>query len=87
MLPWRRKEVYLGVSMQDFCKVRDLLAENEIVYDYRIVDRNASANTIGGRTPARGRINSPFVDQECTSQYYIYVNKKDYERAAYLINK
>jgi len=72
----------MGTSMQDFCKVRDLLSKNNILYDYRIVNQSTSG---GSRTQIR--IGSPFVNQEYTSMYYVYVSKLDYENASYLLRK
>ena len=31
--PWNRSEIYMGTSMQDLCKVRELLSENKITYE------------------------------------------------------
>ena len=82
MFPWNRNEVYTGTSMQDFCKVRDLLSENHIQYDTRVVNQSDPY-----RSRTQIRMVSPFVNQEYTSQYYVYVNKKDYEMATYLLRK
>lgn len=87
ILPWKRKEVFMGSSMMDFCKVRELLSENHIEYDFRIVDRSAWGHSFG-RTPSLTRLNLPFGNQEPNSMsYYIYVYKEDYETARYLLRK
>lgn len=81
VLPWNRKEVYLGLSMQEFCEVRDTLSANHIRYDSRTVDHNA---TMSGMRGTMGRFAE---DPAYQYQYYVYVNNKDYENAKYLLNQ
>jgi hypothetical protein len=81
MLPWNRKEVYLGSSMQEFCEVRDTLSANHIRFGSRTVDHNATASG------TRGTMGRFAEDPEHLYQYYVYVNNKDYENAKYLLNQ
>lgn len=81
MFPWNRKEVYLGLSTQEFFRVRDILSANHIRYDSRTVDHNATASGTRG-TMGRFAENPAYP-----YQYYVYVNNKDYENAKYLLNQ
>ena len=81
VFPWNRREVFVGFSMQDFVHVRDTLAANRITYDIRTV--NHCANWTGARD-SMGRFGeNPAFENE----YYVYVNKQDYENAKYLLQK
>lgn len=84
ILPWKRKEVFVGSSMMDFCKVRDLLSENHIEYDFRIVDRNTwwrgYGRSLASASPGLG-------GQDQNVMYYVYVNTQDYETAWYLLRQ
>jgi hypothetical protein len=83
ILPWKRKEVFIGNSMTEFCKARNILSENHIEYDYRIVDRNSWQRSYG-RTLAAG---IGFSNEGQDVMYYVYVNTQDYETARYLLKK
>ena len=61
MFFWQKKEVLVTFSLNDFNRVKDILAANQIPYDWKTV-------------PDCGR-----------RQYYLYVEKKEYERAEYLV--
>ena len=82
MFPWNRKEVFLGVSAQDFSKAQNVLAENGIRYDTRVVD---PSHTRGIFTQARSA--APFLNQDYVRQYYVYVAPGDYEQAKYLLSR
>jgi hypothetical protein len=81
MLLWNRKEVYLGFSTQEFGKVRRTLAANHIPYSIRTVSHSAMPTGAPNRMGRFGE-NSAFANQ-----YYVYVNKRDYEAAALLLEK
>jgi hypothetical protein len=81
MFPWNRKEVYVGFSMQDFVHVRDTLAANRIAYDMRTVNHSTKWTGVPDRMGRFGE--NPAFE----SQYYVYVNKQDYENAKYLLQK
>lgn len=81
MFPWNRKEVYLGYSMQESVHVRDTLAANRIAYDVRTVSHSAK------RTGVRDQMGRFGENPAFEMQYYVYVNKQDYENAKYLLRK
>jgi hypothetical protein len=74
-----RKEVYHGFSMQDCYKVRELLAANHIKYQVKTVDSFRSS----GRSASRGA----GINMDYAYEYYIYVHKKDYDQAGYVLNQ
>jgi hypothetical protein len=80
---WNRAEVYLGWSLEEFSKMKSLLVDNYIKYDYKVVD-NSSYGVSNRRASGMGTFgeNSKF-----RVQYYLYVYKKDYERAQYILSR
>lgn len=72
ILPWNRREVYMGNSLTEFSKAQQALAVGGIGYTHRVVD---------GYRGSRGRTGSMGVNQELMVTYYLYVHPKDYERA------
>ncbi|MBQ3134198.1 MAG: hypothetical protein IJB75_00070 [Oscillospiraceae bacterium] len=79
---FNRKELLTTWSVQEQARVRDLLAQNRI--DYRIKAVNPTARATFGDV-GRSRTGSFGVNADCTYQYYIYVHKKDYDRARSLL--
>ena len=72
---WNRKEVYNGFSIDDFNRIKDILSEREIKYDFRTVNRTTSS----AFDSTRGRIGSMGENLKYSYEYYIYVNKDNYE--------
>lgn len=79
---WNRREVYIGFSMKKFSEVRDILSDNNIKYDYKIVNHMTSTAFDSSRT----RYGSSGMNSEFQNEYYIYVHKNDYEFAYAKIN-
>ena len=79
MMPWQKEEVRLTDSENEFNKIRGILSGNNIKYDYRIKSRN---QTLRSDSPFLGRYGT---NPSAGIMYYIYVNKKDYEYAAKLL--
>ena len=77
---WQRKEVWLGTSLQEFSRLRDLLAQNGIRYDYRTDDRMKF--NFDRRIAGMARV---FENTDCNTMYYLYVRREDFERASELI--
>jgi hypothetical protein len=71
------KEVYIGFSLEELSKVRECLAMDHLKYDYRVVSHSSRS---------RGRFGSLGIDMNYDKQYYVYVKRKDYERAKYLVD-
>jgi hypothetical protein len=81
MLFWKRKELWLGNSMEEFSRIRQVLAKNHIRCDIKL--KNRMQTDFGRRTPASFQLgNNPLLD----TMYYLYVDKDEYERAKYLID-
>ena len=77
MLFWQKKEVLVTFSLNDFNRVKDILAANHIPYDWRTVP---SCGRRGRRT-----LGTAFMVESVLRQDYLYVSKKEYERAQYLV--
>ena len=81
MLFWRRRKIYMGASAEEYAAVQKKLAESHVPFDIKTVSRLGS--DIGGsRMPAE--------ENNGRTQYmtlnYVYVDKKDYERATEILN-
>ncbi|MDF2883568.1 MAG: hypothetical protein K0R54_4125 [Clostridiaceae bacterium] len=74
---WNRKEVFMGYSLHKLREVRDILYENKIKYDYRIVNPKGPYLF----SSRRARIGTYGEKKEYSPTYYVYVHKNDYEYA------
>ena len=74
---FNRKELLTTFSMEEQNRVRDILAQHHI--DYRVRVRSIFGDV------GRRRNGSFGMNPECAYQYYIYVHRKDYDRARFLI--
>ncbi|MDF2805038.1 MAG: hypothetical protein K0S61_4943, partial [Anaerocolumna sp.] len=68
-----------GFSLEEFKNVRDTLAMNKIKYKYRVVNLNENRN--------RRSLGSFGNNRNLEIQYYVFVQRKDYEQANYFVNK
>lgn len=82
MFVWNRKEIYNGFSIKEFNRLRDILSEKGIQYDYRTVNRSTSS----GFGSTRGRMGSIGENLNYSYEYYIYVHKNNYDNAVFAIN-
>lgn len=71
---WNRCEIYCGNSMKIFSELRDVLSINALRYDYKIKYNGSRRYGTFGENP------------DYSYQYYLYVHKKDYDQADYMIN-
>lgn len=83
MFFWRRKEVYMGASPQEYAAVRGKLAAARIPYDIKAVSRFGLG---GGSGFSRSMVGSMGERTEYMNLYYVYVDKKDYDRAMQAIH-
>ncbi|NLJ78662.1 MAG: hypothetical protein GX329_04805 [Tissierellia bacterium] len=74
---WNRKEVFVGNSLQKFNETRNILVSNRIKYSYRVVDTTGSES--------RGRTGHFGMNMDYLKTYYIYVHRKDYDKASALL--
>lgn len=79
---FNRKELLTTWSMEEQIRVREVLAKNGI--DYRIRTVNPSARSTAASS-GRSRMGSCGVNSDCAYQYYIYVHRRDYDRARAMI--
>ena len=79
VLPWNRREVYLGFSEREFAHVREMLSAAGIPCETRIVNARCSGT--------RGRLSSFGMNPAYENQFYVYVRKSDYERANAFLKK
>jgi hypothetical protein len=80
---WNRQEVYFGYSLHDFNYICDILHSNNIKYKYSIIDQERGSFM----DKRRGEFGSFGLRPEYSKQYYLYVNKNDYEKADFLIRR
>ena len=79
---WNRRELDITWDMSRQAEIRSILAANGI--DYTVKAENPQTTNFFGVTQ-RGRTGSLGLKTEYSYQYKIYVHKKDFEKAAYLI--
>ena len=72
------EEVYMGYSLEELSKVRECLALDNIKYDYKVISHTSHS---------RGRYGSFGINVNYDRQYCVYVKRKDFERAKYLVDK
>ena len=73
---WRRREVYHGFSVKEQAQTRQVLADNKIKYDYKVISMNGQ-RVHGG---------SFGINKEYENEYYIYVDKNQYDNAIHLLS-
>ena len=80
---FNRKEVYLTYSINEQTKIRRELSRSKIKYHIKTINRMSSSPISMGTR----RMGSVGQDMDLNYEYAIYVHKKDYDKAKYLINK
>lgn len=76
-----KKELLVTYSMNNLSKVLDLLSQHKIKYYTRTKDN------FGGRLYSERRFTGDFgMDTSSRFIYYVYVSKKDYEKAEFILN-
>lgn len=82
MLPWKRKELYIGNSAEELNRIRNVLDANQIPFD-EVIGDSQTAREMPPRSEMMGRWGNMPVSQEITK---IYVAKSDFEKAKCLLN-
>lgn len=77
---FNRKELTMTMDMQKQGQIRDILRNHDIEYDVRTMNL-AGPNAMS----ARGGSGSFGLNLAQSVEYKIYVKKKDYDKAQYLI--
>ena len=85
MVFWKRREIYMGASLEEYAEVRRKLAAAGLRYDIKSVNRFGSS---AGRILPMGRATMDAMTQnsEYMNIYYVYVHKDDYDRAMEVIH-
>lgn len=78
---WQRREVWFGISMQEFNRFRGLLTQSGIDYDYTMNNRQRLDFDRQGASPGRWTGFRSRHDSRFDTIYYLYVSKSDYDRA------
>ena len=84
MFLFSKEDVYIGYSIEELSKVREILEKDSIKYTYKVVNRSGQLSRRGTR---RGSFGSYGLNMDYTKQYAVYVHRKDFEKAKYLVNK
>lgn len=79
---FNREQVYGGMDMNEFSRIRSVLEENRISYRYRVRDKMTQW---AGNGTLRGRLGS--LGQQFCPEYEIYVHRKDAQEARRLLRK
>lgn len=72
---FNRKELITTFEFEKLVKVRDLLHANGIIHMVKVKNMNKSRRITG----------SFGIDMKYAYQYYLYVKKRDYDQACYVI--
>ena len=78
---FNRQELIITTNMNRQADIRIILSQNEIEYTVKTTNLQ-SPTAIGSCRGKRGSFGS---NQDCSYEYKIYVHKKDYDRAKWLI--
>ena len=77
MLPWKRREVFMGMSQADCFAARDRLETAGVEYEYKIVGHSLLGTGGNGKRNAGDH----------RALHYLYVKKEDYEKAMCALKK
>ena len=81
-----KKSVYIGNSISEFNKIRNILEEQKIKYTYDLIDRQGTF--LGPGIGVARSINGLSSEENSFEKLYeIKMHKKDYEKIANLIFK
>lgn len=83
MFIFDKEDVYIGYSLDELFKVRDILEKEGIKYIYKVV--NHSGLWLG-RGTRRGKLGSFGMNMEYLKQYIVSVKRYDFKKAQQLVN-
>ncbi|WP_417087579.1 hypothetical protein, partial [Hungatella effluvii] len=75
---FNRKELYSGFSMVECSRIGRILKKNKIPYIIKECDLNPIR-------PGFISTSAPMIQTKPIREYYLYVDKKDYEEASFLL--
>ena len=76
------ESVYIGYSIEELERIKNLLTQEGIAYRCKVLSHSAQWGTIGTK---RGTFGSAGLNQGYEKQYELLVKSKDYNRAKQLI--
>lgn len=82
MFLFNREEVYIGFSMKDAHKVMDILKENRIKYQYKVINLSQKWTERGIPRNTSGSIGT---NREYNIEHIVYVKNENLEEADFLI--
>lgn len=82
MFLFNREEVYIGFSMKDAQIVMDILKENGIQYQYKVINLSQKWTERGIPRNTSGNIGT---NRESHIEHIVYVKKENLEEADFLI--
>lgn len=85
MMPWNRKEVWMGSDEQFFSKLKSALSESQIKYQADM--KNAWSGGRGLDAGISQGIAARYGEPAQANTYYVYVHKYDYEKAMHTLRK
>lgn len=80
---WNRKEVAATYNMGKQANIRNLLADNQIDYEIKTINRNSPS----ALSDTRARTGTFGQNMDIAYEYIVYVHKKDYETVAELLRR
>lgn len=80
---WNRCLLYRGTSIEKYNEVRNILQINNIKYNLKISNKNSYI----GPMMDKMIIGTLSQKEDFSNEYIIFVNKKNYEYAKYIINE
>lgn len=78
---FNRKSVYMGMDLQKFARVREVLAQEDIDYTYKV------SNPLGKWGGGHGTVRSHIGGMVGSDTYEVFVHKADYEKTMHLLRK
>lgn len=82
-----RESVYIGNDMRKFSLIRDILSRNGIDYTYKISNPLNRVGALGGSTMRSMTGGLGYGGAPVSDTYEVFVHKKDYEKAKYVLNE
>lgn len=79
-----RQSVYIGRDMKAFEMVRERLEQQNIQYSYKVKNQMSQWAMPG---TVRGRMGSLGQDSGLQYEYEVFVHKRDYESAMFVLKK
>lgn len=80
MFLFNKEDVYMGYSIEELSRVRDILQSEGIKYSYKVINHS-------GKDVTRRNFGSYGMNMNYEKQYVVTVKRNCYEKATYLVQK